>query len=554
MTSEVSPPSTPAQRWLARLSFVLGGLAVVFVGVFAELRSLAMLAVGLAGAAVSLAAAYFFLSRRGVWRWLSLAVFVLTPIAVIVVFAFRNLLWVAVVAAAVWLLASMTARLALARDHTDWRMPEHPAEPPARHPYLIMNPKSGGGKVEKFDLRRKAEDLGAEVFLIDGPEPVDVAQVAREAVAGGADLLGVAGGDGTQALVAGIAAEHGIPFVVISAGTRNHFALDLGLDRSDPSACLGALSDGVELRVDLGMINGQVFVNNASFGAYAEIVETPAYRGDKLNTTLNLLPDLLQGHRGARLSAQVDGTEIRSPQALLVANNPYGTGDIAGLSRRARLDRGLLGVTGVKVRNAGQAVDLLRGRRAVGLNVLTAKQIEITADAAQIPVGVDGEAISMPTPVVCTISSRALRVWVPRDRPGVTPPKPPINWARLRHLAGLRRRAWWAGAMRAAFERATGLGDVVRQAGALSARTLIFDVEPLVAYWDSGQEALDQGIARVLGEIAVLPAVQVVCFATNSSRRPSVVPTERACKWFTWRRRVSQRRPRRTGVFPGQGW
>ena len=83
----------------------------------------------------------------------------------------------------------------------------------------------------------------------------------------------------------------------------------------------------MELRVDLGLINGQVFVNNASFGAYAEVVETPAYRGDKLKTTLNLLPDLLQGHRGARLSARADGaeTEIRSPQALLVANNPYGT-------------------------------------------------------------------------------------------------------------------------------------------------------------------------------------------------------------------------------------
>ena len=266
-----------------------------------------MLAVGLAAAVVSLAAAFFFLSRRGILRWLSLAVFVLAPIAVIVVFAFRGVLWVAIVSAAVWLLASMTARVALARDPTDWRMPEHPAEPPARHPYLIMNPKSGGGKVEKFDLKRKAEDLGAEVFLIGGPERVDVAEVAREAVARGADLLGVAGGDGTQALVAGVAAEHGLPFLVISAGTRNHFALDLGLDREDPSACLGALSDGVELRVDLGMINGQVFVNNASFGAYAEVVETPAYRDDKLNTTLNLLPDLLQGHRGARLSAQADG-------------------------------------------------------------------------------------------------------------------------------------------------------------------------------------------------------------------------------------------------------
>jgi diacylglycerol kinase family enzyme len=440
VTPAERPRSAPEQHWLARLSFVLVGLAVVFVAVFAELKSLTMLAVGLVGAAVSLAAAYFFLSRRGVWRWLSLAVFVLTPIAVIAVFALRNLLWVAVVAAAIWLLASMTARLALVRDHPDWRMPEHPAEPPARHPYLIMNPKSGGGKVEKFDLKRKAEELGAEVFLIDGSEPVDVAKVAREAVAQGADLLGVAGGDGTQALVAGIAAEHGIPFVVISAGTRNHFALDLGLNRENPSACLGALSDGVELRVDLGMINGQVFVNNASFGAYAEVVETPAYRGDKLNTTLNLLPDLLQGQRGVRLSARADDTEIRSPQALLVANNPYGTGDIAGLSRRARLDAGVLGVIGVKVRNVQQAIDLLRGRRAVGVRVLRTKKIEITADAPQIPVGVDGEALSMSTPVVCTISPGALRVWVPRDRPGVVPPKPPINWARLWHLAGIHRK------------------------------------------------------------------------------------------------------------------
>jgi diacylglycerol kinase family enzyme len=239
--------------------------------------------------------------------------------------------------------------------------------------------------------------------------------------------------------VAGIAAEHGIPFMVISAGTRNHFALDLGLNREDPSTCLGALSDGVELRVDLGVINGQTFVNNASFGAYAEVVETPAYRGDKLNTTLNTLPDLLQGHRGARLHVRADDTQIEAPQALLVANNPYGTGDLAGLGRRARLDRGILGVVGVKVDGARQATGLLRGRHAAGLKVLTAERIEITADEQQIPVGVDGESILMSTPVTCTISARALCVWVPRDRPGIPRPKSPVNWARLRHLAGPAR-------------------------------------------------------------------------------------------------------------------
>jgi len=262
--------------------------------------------------------------------------------------------------------------------------------------------------------------------------------VARQAVARGADLLGVAGGDGTQALVAGVAAQHGIPFLVITAGTRNHFALDLGLDRGDPAACLAALSDGVELRVDLGVIAGQTFVNNASFGAYAAVVESPAYRDDKLATTLNLLPDLLQGNRGARLTGRADGSVIDAPQALLVANNPYGTGDIAGLGRRARLDRGLLGIVGVTVASAGQAAGLLRGRRAAGLIVLTAKEIEISADAPSIPVGIDGEAVTLPAPVVCAIRPGALRVWVPRHRPGVTPPKPPVSWATLWQLAAGR--------------------------------------------------------------------------------------------------------------------
>src|SRR5246127_4258158 len=387
MTSAVSAQSTPARRWLARLSFALAGLALVILVVFAELKSLAMFAVGVVAAVVGVAAAYFVLSRRGIVRWLSLGLLVLVPIAVIVIFALGGVLWVAIVSAGVWLLAGVTARQALTGDPKDWRMPGDSAQPPARRPYLIMNPRSGDGKVVKFDLKRKAEALGAEVFLFGESGPVDVAAVARQAVANGADLLGVAGGDGTQALVAGIAAEHGLPFVVISAGTRNHFALDLGLDREDPAAGLDALTDGEELRVDLGVINGQTFVNNASFGAYAEIVETPAYRGDKLGTTLNTLPDLLQGHRGSRLYARADGTQIEAPQALLVANNPYGTGDIAGLGRRARLDGGVLGVVGVMVRTAAQAVDLLRGSSATRIRVLTTKKIEITADTAQIPVG-----------------------------------------------------------------------------------------------------------------------------------------------------------------------
>jgi diacylglycerol kinase family enzyme len=102
-----------------------------------------------------------------------------------------------------------------------------------------------------------------------------------------------------------------------------------------------------------------------------------------------------------------------------VANNPYGTGDIAGLSRRTRLDRGMLGVVAVKVRSARQAVSLLRGENAAGLTVLTVRKIEISADAAQVPAGIDGEAVSISMPVTCTICPSALRVRVPRNRPGV---------------------------------------------------------------------------------------------------------------------------------------
>ena len=108
--------------------------------------------------------------------------------------------------------------------------------------------------------------------------------------------------------------------------------------------------------------------------------------------------------------------------------------------------------------------------------------------------------------------------------------------------------------MRADFERATRIGDVVRWAGELSARTVIFDVEPLVAYWDGGQEALDQGMARVLSEVSVLPALQVLCFATNSSRRPSVVPGEGGLRVVYLASAGKPMRPRRTGVSPGRGW
>ena len=310
-----------------------------------------------------------------------------------------------------------------------------------RQPFLIMNPRSGGGKVGKFGLKEKAEAAGAQVALLEGPEIIDVAALARRAVAGGADMLGVAGGDGTQALVAGIAAEHDLPFLCISAGTRNHFAMDLGLDRDDPSRCLDALRDGVEQRIDLGQIGDRTFVNNASFGAYAEIVRSPAYRDDKRGTTLQMLPDLLAGDGEGHLTAHAGSADIDRPQALLVSNNPYGTGDVAGLSRRARLDTGTLGVVAITVDSAAQAIGLIRSGHGRGLTTLAADQVTVDAAAPEIPVGIDGETIMMPTPVRCTVLPGALRVVVPADRPGVAGPAERLHLVPLRPPGRIRHSA-----------------------------------------------------------------------------------------------------------------
>ncbi|MEU6140923.1 diacylglycerol kinase family protein [Streptomyces sp. NPDC047081] len=425
--------TTSRQRWLARASLASATASVLVLAVFAGLRTIALVGVGLAGTAITVAAVWWALTRRRLVRALAVLLAVAAPVWVLVTYTGAHLTWVVIVAAALWLLAIGAGRRALVPVERPLAMPERPA-PPVRHPVLIMNPRSGGGKVERFRLREKAAELGAQVLLLEGPGPTDVAELARKAAAEGADLLGVAGGDGTQALVAEVAAALDLPFLVVPAGTRNHFALDLGLDREDPSRALDALRDGVELRVDLGLAGGRTFVNNVSFGAYAEVVQSPAYRDGKTRTTLDLLPDLLVGHKGARLTARAGETTFTGPQALLVSNNPYGTGDIAGLGRRARLDSGELGAVGVDVTSAAQAAGLLRGGRAAGLTTATATTVVVDADRPSIPAGVDGEALTLPVPVRCEIRPRALRVLVPRHRPGLRPARPPLDWRRLSRL------------------------------------------------------------------------------------------------------------------------
>ncbi|MGI5170332.1 diacylglycerol/lipid kinase family protein [Spirillospora sp. CA-253888] len=437
-------------RALARLA-VLAVVGVMVVLVFALREAgLVILGAGLLGLIVCAVGVWWFVAHRGVVRGLGALVAVAAPVAVLALFVFDGLWPLALLLAACWAATLACARAALRRSDPErpWRVE---AAPRPERPVLIMNPKSGGGKVGRFGLVERAEELGARVILLDPSAPADVAALARRAVAEGADLLGVAGGDGTQALVAAVAAEHGLPFLVIPAGTRNHLAMDLGLDRADPARSLGALADGEQARIDLGEVAGRAFVNTVSFGVYADVVQHPDYRDDKAGTALGLMPDLLAGRGARRLDARVDGAALSSQQALLVSNNPYVSPDaLSGTGRRPRLDEGELGVLGIRVESAAQAADLaVRGSQSTGLTVTTARRVEVTADTGEICVAVDGEALRMPVPVACTLRPGALRVLLPRDRPGVAVPAPPVDWRRLFALAFGRAGRAGAGGSRA---------------------------------------------------------------------------------------------------------
>ncbi|MFE1251528.1 diacylglycerol/lipid kinase family protein [Streptomyces sp. NPDC058735] len=423
------------QRWAARGALAAAASAVLMPLVAGGLLGLLLLVAGLAGLALTAAALWWVLSRRGVLRIAAATLALVAPVGLVILFAAANLLWVVFLSLLLWCGAVWSGRYALrSTGLRRVRLKEYRTPPPQR-PFLLLNPRSGGGKVEKFDLRQKAEALGARVVLLDPEQHQDVTALARAAVADGADLLGVAGGDGTQALVAAVAAEHGLPFLVIAAGTRNHFAMDLGLDRDDPSTCLDALTDGVELRVDLGFAADHPFVNNASFGVYGAVVQSPGYREGKVGAALERLPELLTRQAGPRLTARADGTTIPDPQAVLVSNNAYRMDDPFGFGRRDRLNSGKLGVLAVRVDSAVEAAGLLLSPRPEGLTVLTAQHVVVEADEPRLEVGLDGEALTLPAPVHCRIARRALRVRVPRDRPGVPEAPPRLDWRRLRKLA-----------------------------------------------------------------------------------------------------------------------
>ena len=292
-----------------------------------------------------------------------------------------------------------------------------PQAPAPQRPVLFFNPKSGGGKAERFSLATEARARGIEPIEL-GP-PWDLEKLVRDAVAGGADGLAMAGGDGSQAIVAAIAAELDLPYACVPAGTRNHFALDLGVDRDDVVGALDAFVDGGERRVDLAEVNGRVFVNNVSLGLYADAVQRKGYRDAKLRTLLDTVPDVL-GPDGSRARPALDGPgRARAPtRAPRSWSRTTATGS-AARSARARARGSTTGCSGSRS-SAPRPVAATGAGSQRPWREWTAPAFEVDADRP-VPAGIDGEAVKLEPPLRFRIRPGVLRVRIARRHPGASP-------------------------------------------------------------------------------------------------------------------------------------
>jgi len=434
------------------LASLVAGLVVAVLAAVSSWRGVVVM---LSGLLLTVVAGWFAVSRVGRTRSVATAgaaVGVAVLVAGLVMADVR-----AVNVAAIATLAALSvgsAQVALHRSSRALRRAALSRTPvaPARHPVLFVNPKSGGGKADRFQLVDRCRERGIDAVVLGRGD--DLAELAEQAIARGADVIGMAGGDGSQALVASVAARHGVPHVVVPAGTMNHFALDLGLDRRDVVGALDAFHDGVERRVDLATVNGRVFVNNTSVGLYARIVQSPGYRDDKRGTAAEMLPQLL-GPDAAPMDLRFtgpDGTAHPTAQLVMVSNNPYDFESLAGRGTRERVDGGVLGIVAVRVANAPEFSALValeaagRAQRFAGWLAWTGPAFRIDSDEP-VEIGIDGEAMTLDPPLLFETRPGALRVRLPRLAIGRSPTARAVHVASRTTIAELARVA--AGAQEA---------------------------------------------------------------------------------------------------------
>jgi diacylglycerol kinase family enzyme len=441
MPSAVKPT---APRRIAALAAIALGIAVVVLVVAGVANNMLRLAAVLVLLALGVNAVWYAISRTGTRRRLAVAAVVATLCAAAALIL-STPGWSLSIRVALLALAFVLGRYALGRDTRTLkeREPSDAPTPAARRGALIMNLKSGGGKAERFHLEDECRKRSIEPVVLQPGD--DLRGLAEGAIGRGCDVIGMAGGDGSQALVASVLARHDLPLVVVPAGTRNHLALDLGLDRDDVVGALDAFGEAVERRMDLAEVNGRVFVNNVSLGLYAAIVRSPEYRDAKADTALAELPKALGPDARPYDIRFVDPNGERHDAAHLiqVSNGPYGE-SVVGLGTRPRLDTGRLGIVALVIPDDAAQRRFLRalatGRpdRYEGFRVWAAPTFEVASDSP-VAAGLDGESVELDPPLVFSSRPGALRVRLPGHALGLSPAARAVD--RRRVLPDLGRTA-----------------------------------------------------------------------------------------------------------------
>ncbi|HZR95947.1 MAG TPA: diacylglycerol kinase family protein [Gaiellaceae bacterium] len=260
--------------------------------------------------------------------------------------------------------------------------------------FLLVNPRAGDSSPTADELADAARERGIETrVLARGDDPAAAARDSR------ADVLGMAGGDGSLGAVAQVAIERDLGFVCVPFGTRNHFARDVGLDRDDPFAALAAFGSGREVRVDAARVGDRVFLNNVSLGVYAGLVHRRERHRRRREALARMRALLAVARHRHRLHAYVNG-EPTVARVLLVGNNRYDLSFFT-LGVRERLDEGEL--------HLFAAAGLL----PTTWDEESASTFTIELPQAHVRAAADGEPIVLETPIELESLPGALRLFLP---------------------------------------------------------------------------------------------------------------------------------------------
>jgi len=308
----------------------------------------------------------------------------------------------------------------------------HPAtrsEPiPSSH-LILLNPGSGAGSADDVSrlLLSMAERAGVQARVEVLDDPALVPALVDRALASGVTTVVAGGGDGTVSSVAGCLVDRDAALGVLPLGTLNHFAKDLGLPLEAETAMAVVLAGHVA-QVDVGEVNGRIFLNNSSIGLYPRMVrlrQRAEAHGWRKWVVATRAAFAVMRHRtdlGVRLEADGVATSLRTPM-VFIGNNAYRMQGLDAGSRES-LDGGVLSLYVLRVRGWGgllrAAWQVIAGKVEEGDALNTFEVAEATVDlrSERVPVALDGEVVPLTTPLQYRVRPRALRVLVPPPKGG----------------------------------------------------------------------------------------------------------------------------------------